>query len=84
MTTPTKKKIASDFARLQSWLDVYPLTRENGTIENLSASEFMWMQQRGDGSISFKHIETRNYAMLNEYGHLTVPRTNEPFMRGKF
>lgn len=75
---------ALDFARLNAALAGVQLPQEGGGTRECDASEFMLMHVDSDGSIGFKHIDTRNYIYLSADGKLTAPRTDKAFQRGTF
>lgn len=46
--------------------------------------DFMLMQVRRDGTLAFKHCDSRNYVYVTPEGKLIIPETNEPFQLGDF
>lgn|GEM_PF-4730780 len=86
----TKTDRDSLFTELDSHLQKQKLPTSYGLHRLAHADEFMLMHISEDGTIGFKHICSRNYVFLvPKYRHegcyeLSVPISNEPFMRGQF
>ena len=71
------------FARLADALKIYLLPTEAGPYRSAEASEFMCMEIQKDGTVQFKHYDTRNYLLLLPDGKIEIP-TGEMFCRGFF
>ena len=80
-----QNKINSHFERLQAALVITPLpTSIPGKTRSAHASEFMLMQEDAQGSVGFKHHDSRNYVFLLKDNSLYVPKKKDAFLRGEF
>ncbi len=80
----TKKQIKNSFDRLEEALQNILLDRYEDKPSKGSSYEFMMMQIDKDGTVGFKHNESRNYVFLLPDGNLYIPKLDEPFNRGFF
>lgn len=54
------------------------------SIPTPSADDFMLMRVRDDGTLDFKHRDTRNYLFVLPDGRMLIPDTGAPFALGHF
>ena len=80
---PSRKRIDADFKRLEAALKSTPLPHSDGSSHTGEPGEFMWMNENGNGSVSFKHRESRNYITLSPAGTINIP-TGKLFHAGVF
>jgi len=78
----TREQINRDFERFDKLLKVTPLLANRG-VRFAGANEFMHMGIQPNGTIGFKHVDTRNYVFMGGR-RLHVPLTGRPFERGEF
>ena len=81
---PSSPAFDTAFAGLKTALAKTQLpTAAGGTVQS-TVNDWMLMHVTEDGTVGFKHHDTRNYVFLRPDGTLVVPRTNQAFMRGEF
>ncbi|HEC60752.1 hypothetical protein LCGC14_0460860 [marine sediment metagenome] len=80
----SREEIDICFERLNLVLRIVDLpTETQGLRSGVSAAEFMFMNYTYAGHIRFKHIDTRNYLILNPDDTLWIP-LGGPFFKGFF
>jgi hypothetical protein len=83
----TQQVVNDYFARLEKVLKFRMLPTQDGGKRMAEAEEFMFMQVNSDGSLGFKHRDTRNYVYLKRDhegdDYLKIP-TGGPFHGGTF
>ena len=79
-----REEINTCFERLDLVLKSVDLpTESQGVRSGVSAAEFILMDYTYAGHVRFKHIDTRNYIVLNPDNTLTIPKGG-PFFLGFF
>jgi len=91
MTSPHDKHFDKLKAALKAGRFVWTTGAKSGwedadgnSIATPSADDFMLMRVRDDGTLDFKHRDTRNYLFVLPDGRLLIPDTGAPFALGYF
>ncbi len=78
-------EVSAAFERLEIALATFPpLPLEGGGVRKGDAGDFMLMHENEDGSLAFKHSDTRNYLTLAADGTVDAADKGRAFWRGTF